>query len=140
MSFTGLVGYCWASAPTHSTMEMSPSATPTSLCTPSSSNDVAGKVYPNRRGRLVLACPGRWNNNLLSDVRCHVLSARRRSASWADRPQRRFRTARHLIIITSRGAPEDESIHIDHHRFGCLDAISLTGHRARSRFDGRHPG
>src|SRR6266508_4165692 len=55
MSFTGLVGYCWASAPPHSTMQMSPSATANSLSTPSSSNDVAGKVYPNCRGKLVLA-------------------------------------------------------------------------------------
>src|SRR6266704_3120004 len=55
MSFTGLVGYCWAGAPPHNTMEMSPSATANSLCMPSSSNDVAGKVYPNCRGKLVLA-------------------------------------------------------------------------------------
>src|SRR6267378_6712239 len=58
MSLTGLVGYCWAGAPPHSTMEMSPSATANSLCMPSSSNDVAAKVYPNCRGKLVLVCPG----------------------------------------------------------------------------------
>ena len=46
MSLTGLVGYCWAGAPPHSTMAMSPSATVNSLCMPSSSNDVAAKVYP----------------------------------------------------------------------------------------------
>src|SRR3989442_3776426 len=55
MSLTGLTGYCWAGAPPHSTMEMSPSATANSLCMPFSSNDVAGKVYPNCRGKLVLA-------------------------------------------------------------------------------------
>src|SRR4249920_646031 len=57
MSFTGLVGYGWAGAPPHSTMETSPSATANSLCMSSSSNDVAGKVYPNCPGKLVLACP-----------------------------------------------------------------------------------
>src|SRR5947208_14589938 len=100
MSFTGLVGYCWASAPAHSTMEISPSATANSLCTPSSSNDVAGKSVPELqgkaraclprsleesfepgrdkvRGKYRSLCPPRWNNSLRSDVQCHVRSARK---------------------------------------------------------------
>src|SRR5207302_3580927 len=115
------------------------SATANSLCTPFSSNDVAGKSVPELQGKAGACLPRRiprryhnqrrppqWNNSLLSDVRCHVRSARKEVSVWVDRRQRRRGTARHLIIITSRGAHEDKSIHIDHHRFGCLDANSLT--------------